>query len=207
MKQILFILIFVSSTGVFGQNDEAFVEAQISQIKAELEMQQVSEYFMRKDFCEGNIQIFKMPNGGMCASTSTYYSVYVFWKSEDKTIVQKVDNCGTYEKITIDDSTLLDKVSGLKDQLQKDDVKPYQSERIDDSPFGNMKVEDCRKEFTFHFDDHDFTKEFKEYDLSNESKFPNVHADYNNNLPLIKLDRNITRLLADLESNGKFRRN
>ena len=49
--------------------------------------------------------------------------------------------------------------------------------------------------------------EFKEYDLSNESKFPNVHADYNNNLPLIKLDRNITRLLADLESNGKFRRN
>lgn len=207
MKQILFILIFVSSTGVFGQNDEAFVEAQLSQIKAELEMQQVSEYFMRKDYCQGNIQIFKMPNGSMCASTSTYYSVYVFWKNEDKTIVQKVDNCGTYEKITIEESPLLEKVSNLKHQLQKEEVKPYKSEIEDPSPFGNMQVEDCRKEFTFHYDDLDFTKGFKEYDLSNESKFPNVNADYNNNLPLIKLDRNITRLLADLESNGKFRRN
>lgn len=207
MKQILSIFIFVASTVVFGQNDEAFVEAQLSQIKAELEMQQVPEYFMRKDYCEGNIQMFKMPDGSMCASPSTYYSVYVFWKNEDKTFIQKVDNCGTFEKIDIDDSSLLDKVSNLKYQLQKEDVKPYKSEIQDASPFRNMKVEDCRKEFAFHYNDLDFTKEFKEYDLGNESKFPNVNADYNNNLPLIKLDRNITELLADLESNGKFRRN
>lgn len=207
MKKIVLMFVLVTSTVVFGQNDEAFIEEQLSQITAELEMQQVHEYVIRKDYCEGNIQIFRMPDGSRCATPSTYYSVYIFWKGEDKTYIQKVDNCGTFEKITIEGSALLNKVSHLKNQLQKDVVKPYQSEKKDPSPFGNMKVEDCKKTFTFHYSDLDFEKEFKEYDLSNESKFPNINADYNNNLPLVKLDRNITQLLADMESNGKFKRN
>ena len=207
MKKLLIIFIFVASTVVFAQHDEAFVNAQLTHIKAELVKQQVPEYFVRKDYCEGNVQMFKMSDGSMCASSSTYYSVYVFWRNEDGTFIQKIDNCGGFEKIKIVDSFLLDRVSSLKDQLQKEDVKPYTTEKQDLSPFGNMTVEDCKKEFTFHFGELDFIKEFKEYDLSSNSKFPNVNAAYNNELPLIQLDRDVTEIVADLELKRKFRRN
>lgn len=198
---------FAAAAVAYGQNDRAYVDAQLTEIASELRALQITEYLIRKDYCEGNIRIFKMPNGSMCASASTYYSAYVIWKNENSTWVKKVDNCGAFDKIPVEELSLFEKVANLKHQLQKDDVKPYESEAPDPAPFGNMEVKDCWKEFTFHLNDLAFTKKYKEYDLEEGTRFPNVNAHYNNNLPLVQLDEDITRLVSDMESKGKFRRN
>ena len=80
MKKMLFFFALITTSIGFTQNDEAFVDALVAQKMAELEMQQHPEYFLRKDYCDGNIQMFIMPDGKHCASKSTYYTVYVFWK-------------------------------------------------------------------------------------------------------------------------------
>src|SRR5690606_40116458 len=96
MNRVFFLLVLISQIG-FSQKNKAFVDAQIAQKMAELEMQKNPEYFYRMVYCEGEKQSFTMPGGITCTSDSTYYAVYVFWKEDnDKFKMQKFDNCGSF---------------------------------------------------------------------------------------------------------------
>ncbi len=200
---ILFALIFSSIT--FAQNDEAFVDRQVAQKMAELEMQENPERFYRKDFCDGNIQMFTMPDGKLCTSTSTYYSVYVFWKEDEKVMrLQKIDNCGSFKPISISISKEMSKILKDREALKKEEVKPYDCEKVDTNAFDNMAVKSCHKEFKFFFGKQMVEKSFKEFDLRNDSKYKNVNAEHNNSLNLIALDKEISELVKNFEQGGKF---
>ncbi|SRX56039.1 hypothetical protein [Aequorivita sp. CIP111184] len=205
MKNLFFLFIlFVTCIG-FAQNDEAFVDSLVSQKMAELEMQENPEYFFRKDYCDGNIQMFTMPDGSLCTSTSTYYSVYLFWKvEEERMMVQKFDNCGSYMPLTIGISKTIKKVLKDKEPLKKDEVKPYEGEKIDENAFGNLSVKSCQKEYKFVLNNDVFEKSFKEFDLTNDSKYKNVNADHNKSLELIKLDNDISEMIKHFEESGRF---
>ncbi len=205
MKKILFLLMLTASALSYGQHDEAYVNALVAQKMAELEMQDNPAYFYKKDYCLGHIQMFMLPNGERCTSESTYYAVYVFWQKEDKQWgLQKFDNCGTFRPFTVDFGKDIEKALKNRDALITDEVKPYKGEQIDDNAFGNMKVQACRKEYQFVFGGTSFEKSFKEFDLSNDSKYKNVNAQYNNNLPLVKLDAALSEMIKSLEEGGKF---
>ncbi|MBT0608907.1 hypothetical protein [Aequorivita echinoideorum] len=207
MKKTFLLLLMLYSFFAISQNDEAYVDEQIAQRVAQFKMGNISDYIIRKDFCEGNIQMFKMPDGKMCSSASTYYSVYVFWKENEKLQVEKIDNCGSFEVLSVSDTKFFDKALEMKSKLENEEVKPYKPKNQEAKPTGNMQVQDCRKEFKFHLGNSDFEKSFKEYDLGNNSTYENVNSEYNNALPLVKLDRNISEIIETLESEGKFFRN
>ena len=205
MKKMLFFFALITTSIGFTQNDEAFVDALVAQKMAELEMQQHPEYFLRKDYCDGNIQMFIMPDGKHCASKSTYYTVYVFWKEgEDMMKVQKFDNCGSFIPIPLGISKNIKKALKEKQDLKAEDVKPYKSEMVDNNAFENMSVQSCQKEYKFVFDGTVFEKSFKEFDLTNDSKYKNVNADHNKSLLLIKLDNDISEMIKNFEENGRF---
>ncbi len=205
MKKMLFFFALITTSIGFTQNDEAFVDALVAQKMAELEMQQHPEYFLRKDYCDGNIQMFIMPDGKHCASKSTYYTVYVFWKEgEDMMKVQKFDNCGSFIPIPLGISKNIKKALKEKQDLKAEDVKPYKSEKVDNKAFENMSVQSCQKEYKFVFDGTVFEKSFKEFDLTNDSKYKNVNADHNKSLLLIKLDNDISEMIKNFEENGRF---
>ena len=205
MKKMLFFFALITTSIGFTQNDEAFVDALVAQKMAELEMQQHPEYFLRKDYCDGNIQMFIMPDGKHCASKSTYYTVYVFWKEgEDMMKVQKFDNCGSFIPIPLGISKNIKKALKEKQDLKAEDVKPYKSEKVDNNAFENMSVQSCQKEYKFVFDGTVFEKSFKEFDLTNDSKYKNVNADHNKSLLLIKLDNDISEMIKNFEENGRF---
>lgn len=205
MKKILPFFALLVTCICFAQNDEAFVDALVAQKMAELEMQENPEYFLRKDYCDGNIQMFVMPDGKHCASKSTYYAVYVFWKEdEDKLKFQKFDNCGSFIPIPIGMSKNIKKALKEKQDLKKEVVKPFEAEKIDNNAFDNMSVQSCHKEYKFIFEGNAFEKSFKEFDLTNNSKYKNINADHNKSLLLIKLDEDISELIKHFEENGKF---
>lgn len=207
MKKMLFFFALITTSIGFAQNDEAFVDTLVAQKMAELEMQQHPEYFLRKDYCDGNIQMFIMPDGKHCASKSTYYTVYVFWKEgEDMMKVQKFDNCGSFIPIPIGISKNIKKALKEKQDLKTEDVKPYKSEKVDNNAFENMYVQSCQKEYKFVFDGTVFEKSFKEFDLTNDSKYKNVNADQNKSLMLIKLDNDISEMIKNFEESGRFLR-
>jgi hypothetical protein len=205
MKNIFFLFILMIASIGFAQNDEAFVDNLVSQKMAELELQANPERFYRKDYCEGNIQMFTLPDGKLCTSTSTYYSVYVFWKEDDKIMkLQKFDNCGSFRPISVEISKGMLKLLKNKEALKTKEVKPYEGEKVDNNAFGNMSVSSCHKEYKFVFGRDAFEKSFKEFDLSNDSKYKNVNAEHNNSLELVSLDKEISELVKNFEESGKF---
>lgn len=205
MKKFLLLILLSTGTIAFSQNDEAFVDSQVSQFIAQLG-EQSQPVFSRKNYCEGKIEMFKMPDGKMCSSKSTYYSVFVFWNENEKNNVKKFDNCGAFETVALEDDDLIQRVSKIKKELQKEEVKSYKAENQDKTPFGNMNVEDCRKEYSFNFGSENFKKSFKEFDLGNDSNSPNVNAHSNNSLSLVVLDKELATVISGLEGEGKFRR-
>ncbi len=206
MKKILLVFALIITSMVFAQNDEAFVDSLVAQKLAELEMQENPEYFFRKDYCDGNIQMFIMPDGKHCASKSTYYSVYVFWKEEEenKLNVQKFDNCGSFKPFTIEINKQMAKALKNKQALKTEEVKPYEGEKIDNNAFGNMSVTSCHKEYKFVFDGEVFQKHFRDFDLTNDSKYKNINAAHNKSLELIRLDTEISEMVKSFEERGKF---
>jgi hypothetical protein len=205
MKNIFFLFILMIASTGFAQNDEAFVDNLVSQKMAELELQANPERFYRKDYCEGNIQMFTLPDGKLCTSTSTYFSVYVFWKEDDKIMkLQKFDNCGSFKPISVGISKEMSKILKNKEALKTEEVKPYEGEKVDNNAFGNMSVSSCHKEYKFVFGRDAFEKSFKEFDLSNDSKYKNVNAEHNNSLELVSLDKEISELVKNFEESGKF---
>lgn len=203
---MLFFTLILAAIG-FAQNDEAFVDNQVSQKMAELELQENPEYFFRKDYCEGNIQMFNLPDGKLCTSKSTYYSVYLFWKEdEDIMKLQKFDNCGSFIPISISRKKTIEKIFKDKQALKQGEVKPYEGEKNDENAFGNMSVKSCHKEYKFVFDGNSFEKSFREFDLTNDSKYKNVNAEHNNSLELIKLDILISKMFKDMEDSGSLLR-
>ncbi len=205
-KILLFFTLIIAAIG-FAQNDEAFVDNQVSQKMAELELQQNPEYFFRKDYCEGNIQMFNLPDGKLCTSKSTYYSVYLFWKEDENIMkLQKFDNCGSFIPISISRKKTIEKIFKNKQALKQGEVKPYEGEKIDENAFGNMSVKSCHKEYKFVFDGKPFEKSFREFDLTSDSKYKNVNAEHNNSLELIKLDILISEMFKDMEDSGNLLR-
>ena len=204
MKKIVFFFTIAITTIGFAQNDETFVDSMVAQKMAELELQENPEYFFRKDYCSGNIQMFTLPDGKLCTSKSTYYSVYVFWKESENYKLQKFDNCGSFIPLTFVYDKALEKILKEKQALENGEVKPYEGEKVDNNTFGNMSVKSCHKEYKFVFTGKHFKKSFREFDLTNDSKYKNIHADHNNSLELIKLDGIITEMVANFENNGRF---
>lgn len=205
MKNIIFIFFLLFAGFGFAQNDEAFVDSIVAQKMAELEMQGNPEYFFRKDYCEGNVQMFTMPDGTLCTSTSTYYSVYVFWRESDEILrVQKFDNCGSYRPMPIYIQKSLARIFKNKESIKEENVKPYEGEKVDENPFGNMSVKDCYKKYKFVFGGDTFEKTFKEFDLTNDSKYKNINAGHNNALTLIELDKELSEAIKILDETGKF---
>jgi len=207
MKNLFFIFTLLITGIVFSQNDEAFVDSMVAQKMAELELQQNPEYFYRKDYCDGNIQMFNLPDGKLCTSKSTYYSVYLFWKEdEDIMKLQKFDNCGSFVPLSISRKKTIEKNFKNKQALKQGEVKPYEGEKIDANAYGNMAVNSCHKEYKFVFDGKSFEKSFREFDLTNDSKYKNVNADHNNSLELIKLDKILSEMFKDMEDSGSLLR-
>lgn len=200
MKNMLFFFILILTTIGFAQNDETFVKALVAQKIAELEMQECPEYFFRKEYCEGNIQSFIMPGGEYCTSTSTYYSVYVFWKEgEDKLNVQKFDNCGSFKPYTIVISKNIAKALKDKKGLKAEKIKPYMPDEKEVNAADTL-AQSCFKEYKFFLEGLVFEKTFKEEDFTKNSD--------NKSLALFKLDEDISEMINYFEMNGKlFREN
>ncbi|PHR12750.1 MAG: hypothetical protein COA40_07640 [Aequorivita sp.] len=207
MKNSLLLFTCILTAIGFAQNDEAFVDILVAQKMAELELQQNPEYFYRKDYCDGNIQMFNLPDGKLCTSKSTYYSVYVFWREdEDVMKLQKFDNCGSFMPISISRKKTIEKFFKDKQALKQGEIKPYEGEKVDENAYGNMTVNSCHKEYKFVFDGKSFEKNFREFDLTNESKYKNVNAEHNKSLPLVKLDILLSEMFKNMEDSGSLLR-
>ncbi len=107
------------STLSVAQNDKAYVELLVSNFTSELESKGINTYFYRYEYCDGHMEMFTLNNGKTCMSKGAYYKVYVIWKKDDNAMIKKIDNCGTFNKLSLNNGNLTDFVGKNSKQLEQ----------------------------------------------------------------------------------------
>ena len=204
MKKLIIAVVLLISIASFSQNDEAYVDGLVSEFTEKLEQRNIKEYFYTKRHCLGNIQMFQMPQGRMCSSKGTYFETYVVWKEDNgKTMLKKFDNCGIFTSVEIisDDIILFVQEN---DKLLKRAVKKYEVANPENAPTLSTKIHPCSREFKFTSGTVSYGQAYKEFYLTNESKYPNINFDYNKSLKVVELDAMMSEIIGTFDKQGKF---
>ena len=204
MKKIFLLICFIAGLQLSAQNDEAFVDEQVTQFTGKLESRGISQWFTTKRFCLGSIEMFQMENGRMCTSRGTYYEVYVVWEEEGTTMLKKIDNCGLFYSIPLKTNELTEFVTANFTDLEQNSVRPYKANNISGKPESRTEVHACRRAYTFRKNGAEFQQAFKMYDITTSDKNPNTNFEYNNALKIISLDRKLDAIIDNLQT--KFNR-
>jgi hypothetical protein len=155
-------------------------------------------------YCDGLIEIYKLADGSMCASKETYYEIFVFWKEGNQAMIKKIDNCGMYFSLPLNNINILDFVQYNKDQLEDGEVNNYAVKTPENVPVKSTEIYPCHRIFQFNLENKTFGQKYDLFDLTNESKYENLNFDYNNKLEVVALEKMIEALIS--ENDSKFKR-
>ena len=204
MKKLVFLFFGIISTISSAQNDKSYVDGLVSNFTKSLESRQITNFFYMNKYCDGSIEIFKLSDGSMCASKEIYYEVFVFWKEENQAMIKKIDNCGMYFSLSLNNLNVLDFVQNNTDQLKDGEVINYAVKNPENVPVKSSEIHPCHRLFQFNLENKTFGQTYDLFDLTNESKYENLNFDSNNKLKIVALEKMVEGLI--LENETKFRR-
>lgn len=204
MKKIPIILVLLVYSLSYSQNDLAYVDSLVDDFTAKLEERGINEYFYAKRYCLGQVEMFKMDDGKWCSSSGTYYAVYLFWSEGENYMIKKIDNCGMFFSLRLDDTNIREFYKERLSDLKNNQVKRYHSESWTGEPKQRTKIHSCYREFSFSEGNDNFKHKFALFDLSNDSEGKNVNFDYNKNLTIVQLDKMLDNAISAKEP--KFKR-
>jgi hypothetical protein len=204
MKKLLFLLTLIFGLQLGAQNDEAYVDKLVGEFTGKLENRGISNWFSSKRFCTGTVEMFQIENGRMCTSKGTYYEVYVVWEEEGTAMIKKIDNCGLFYSIPLNNKKLLDMVNDNYTDLQLNSVKPYNGEKTTGKPVSRTSVQPCKRSFIFTKEEGEMKQTYNLYDLTTSMENPNANYEYNKGLTIVALDNKLDEVIAALQT--KFKR-
>lgn len=193
MRSIL-LLLLLSSSLVWGQRDQAYVDQQVQTFVDNLKERGIDQYLHTRRYCSGNIEMFVI-DGKNCMSKGTYMESFIFWKEAEKAYVKKIDNCGLYLSVVLKDDAVFAFARDQVVTIEGETVKPYASDAYTGTPQQRKPVQPCFREFHFSLSNENFDKRFNLFDISNDSEGNNLNLEYNNALRLIQLNGMIDGLL------------
>lgn len=204
MKKYILIAFLLLSVVASSQNDEAYVDMLVTEFTAKLEQRGITNWLYTKQFCIGSNEMFMMEGGKMCSSKDTYYEVYVVWKEEGKVMIKKIDNCGLFYSLELQDDSALVYLESHFTAIQEQEIRPYKGQNTTGTPELRTSVEPCRRNYYFKTSEQAFAKKINPYDLSAGTSNPNINFEYNSGLSLTKFDSKLSAVIEAVEDS--FRR-
>jgi hypothetical protein len=157
-------------------------------------------YIGLQKYCIGGFRIEKR-NENDCENCKSKNEFYIFWNENNKTFVQKFDNCSEFYKVEISNLKPIEFLKTNSNELKLENIKPYQ---IDDETYSSVS-HSCFRNYVFNDGQNKYEKEFDIYDLTGENE--NLNYKSNNGTKLIKLDKQLNGIIAELENKNQFERN
>jgi|TARA_R110002020_G_scaffold4110_4_gene18413 hypothetical protein len=206
MKYITSLLCVLCCTVALAQKDMASLDTQVVDFTTKLESRNIDVYFTTTRYCNGDIQMFVMPDGSKCFSKGAYAATYIVWEEDDETRIKKMDNCGAFASVALDDNNLFNYFKENVKDLQNNKVKPYEIAQTGGGPIQRTEIEDCHRKYKFVDEATEGTQEFKPFDLTNSAREQNTNHEYNQALAVTTLEGMMDKAIAALESNAGNKR-
>ncbi|MDT0555089.1 hypothetical protein [Patiriisocius hiemis] len=204
MKKILVLLLLVSTITLSAQRDEAYVASEIEKFSQSLEDRDINTYFYTQRFCSGSIEIIQLAEGRMCATKGTYIETYFFWEEEDTIMMKKIDNCGLFYSVELEDRSLWNFISSNWNSIKSSKVKNYETAQESDGPTQRTEIHPCKRAFSFSDPETPISIQYDLFDLTNDASQENIHYKSNNELTIVKLDKMLDTIITKNQS--KLRR-
>lgn len=207
---MLFILIVgCKSAKIKESNIESSMH--IASIQETMRSKNITNYFIVQHFQYGLITTVKKgySKNNVCSPRSNvYYSLYVFWNEDNLSYVQKFDNCGKFELISIPRSATHEYYQNYSQDIIDSEVKQY---KVDEKSYTTLNHQPLRY-FWFIKNGETFKTKLNKFDLTtfgNESTWitkPNLNYEFNQNQPIVKLNEKSEELIDLLKKQKKFLR-
>ncbi|AZQ44184.1 hypothetical protein [Nonlabens ponticola] len=182
----------------------------ISQIQSSMKEMGVKDYFIVQYIQYGTITFIKKgySKKKVCLPKRTYYQLFAFWNKNESNFIQKFDNCGKFEPIKLSQSEPLEYYLDNKQEIIISEVKQYQ---IGENEYTTVTHQPLRY-YWFTAENKNYTSDFDKFDLTtsiDSTSFiskPNLNYEYNQELPIVKLNKKAEDLIAKLSVEKKFQR-
>ncbi|SEQ11961.1 hypothetical protein [Flavobacterium urocaniciphilum] len=171
------ILLFLFSINLISAQNSIADSIVTNQIKIFKESK-IEEFFILEKYCNGCKLLTNLEDLDCDLETS---HIYIFWKEKDESYYQKISKCRTEKtKISFD---IFANYSSKIDIIKDENVKNYQTEKSDFISISHSEFS------TFYFisNSNQLKKSFDHFDLTSNENNPNINAEYNKSLELVKL--------------------
>ncbi len=211
MKKLLIFLLILFFNPTFGQEKDDVTESHIAEFKSEMEMENISDFFIVKNITYGGIIIPDSKNPNTCYPKNTYFTLYAFWTKGSESYVKKFDNCGSFMNLKLDDSKPVDFFRQNLSKLKEEEVgyykiKPDSIVSGNKYSFTSSRSHSSQKFYWFYKDSLEFKKHFDKYNLETEKDNRNLNYESNNNLSIVKLNLICEGIISRLEKKKMFSR-
>lgn len=206
VKKVQFFLILVSVTCVFSQNDKSYVDGLINDFTKELQAKNIDQFFYTQRYCVGDIVIYDLGNNQRCISKGTNFETYFFWEEDDVVYGKKIDNCGNYYPIVIEDKQLILFMNIHFQELRFGFVRPFISYNKRKVPAFRTPIYACYRNFQFVKGDETIGQTYNTRSVTTEPEMENVNYLYNSDLKIVLFDRLLDTAIAYIEINPELRR-
>ncbi len=176
--------------------------------KKELTLLKITESFDKKKlnyiglkkYCNSGIRIEKS-NKKDCRNCYSKNEIYIFWNDNEKSYVQKFDNCSEFNIIEISDFNTNEFLKNNTKELQTNKVERY---KINQDTY-RTQSHSCFRSFILNDGQIKYEKRFDVLNLTGEND--NLNYKRNNSLKLIELEKKLNKIIHKLESENQFKRN
>lgn len=201
MTRLLFILLIFSTTASFGQN-ATDIKKRAANFQDSLTKNNIDKILNYTVECVGYYHI----------DTCNFFDAhYIFWKHNDTTYLQRIDDCNNYKTILLDTANPLTFYIAQKKRIDHEIIYPptyVQSQHGGTGTFIEQSIDHtCYYEMTFITNTKKIIKTVSEYDLTFK-KFDNgrinMYYHYNQQTQLKKFIDLITQFLNHIDTDKKF---
>lgn len=206
MKRVISLCILLFCTIVTAQRDKASVAARTTDFTTKLEGRNINNYFTTTRHCNGDTQMFVMPDNSRCFSQGTYAATYVVWMENNKAMLKKIDNCGMFASVALPDTELYQFFEAHAQALQQNKVKPYAIEGREGGPISRTEIKDCHRAYRFVYGNAEGIQQFKPFDLTNSAREKNINFNYNQALHITILETMMDNAITFLENSPNYLR-
>ena len=197
--QFILILILSSCASKKSIEKKNISEYKLENITEKFDAKKLS-YIGLKKYCVGGVRI-EMPKEKDCKNCYSENDIYIFWTNENKSYVQKFDNCSEFNIVEIFDFKPTDFLKTNTTELQTESVKRYQ---VDKETYTSVS-HSCFRNYILNDGKIKYEKKFDIFDLTGENE--NLNFKTNNSLQLIKLNNKLNDIISELEKKNRFERN
>jgi len=197
--QIILVLILSSCASKKGIEKKNISEYKLENITENFDVKKLS-YIGLEKYCVGGVRI-EVSNEKDCKNCYSENDIYIFWTDNNKSYVQKFDNCSEFNIVEIFDFKPIEFLKNNTTELQTESVKRFQ---VDKDTYSTVS-HSCFRNYILNDGKMKFEKKFDIYDLTGENN--NLNFITNNSLRLIELDNKLNEIISELEKENRFERN